>query len=128
MDIARRWDWKAVDPTVAGLEKGVVSDVGLTAAGLIAVGTLDDAAGTHDGAIWVSKDGANWTRTAAADPALIGPDETESWRVVPFAGGLFVLGNFGTHQERVQCEKLVGVASIATEAGFGDCVVLWLGA
>jgi hypothetical protein len=28
--------------------------------------------------------------------------------VVPFAEGLFVVGNFGTHKERVQCEQLIG--------------------
>lgn len=105
-------NWQAVDRAVAGLGKGVVSDVAATPDGLIAVGTIDDVAGTHDGAIWVSKDGGNWARTAAADPALVGPDETELSRVVPFAGGLFVVGNFGTHQERVQCEKLIGVASL----------------
>ena len=84
-----------------------------TADGLVAVGTVDDAAGTHDGAIWISKDGVQWTRTAEADPALIGPDETELWRVVPFARGLFVIGNFGSHEDRVECERALGaVASL----------------
>jgi hypothetical protein len=106
-------DWQPVDPAVAGLGKGSVSDVALTADGLVAVGTVDDAAGTHDGAIWISKDGVQWTRTAEADPALIGPDETELWRVVPFARGLFVVGNFGSHEDRVECERALGdVASL----------------
>jgi hypothetical protein len=101
-------DWKVV----AGLGKGIVSDVARTPGGVIAVGTIDDVAGTHDGAIWASKDGIQWARVAATDPALIGRDETELSQVVPFAGGLFVVGNFGTHQERVKCEQLIGMASV----------------
>ncbi len=101
-------DWQAVDPIAAGLGKGAVSDVALTPAGLVAVGTVDDAAGTHDGAIWISKDGVEWARTAEADPALVGPDETELWQVIAFARGLFVVGNFGSHEDRVECEKALG--------------------
>jgi len=106
-------DWQPVDPAVAGLGKGSVSDVALTPDGLVAVGTIDDAAGTHDGAIWVSKDGVEWNRIAGADLALIGPDDTELWRVVSFARGLFVVGNFGSHVDRVKCERALGaVASL----------------
>lgn len=101
-------NWQAADPAIAGLGKGNVSDVAITATGVIAVGTIDDAAGTHDGAIWTSQKGVEWKRVAVADPTLTGPDETELWRVVPHAGGLFLVGNFGTHQERVRCEQLTG--------------------
>jgi hypothetical protein len=104
-------DWKVL----VGLGKGIVSDVAATPGGVIAVGTVDDVAGTHDGAIWVSKGGVQWTRVAAIDPTLIGRDETELSRVVPFAGGLFVVGNFGTHQERDKCEQLIGIASVGAE-------------
>jgi hypothetical protein len=104
-------DWQRVDPAVAGLGKGSVADLAVAPDGLVAVGTVDDAAGTHDGAIWVSKDGVQWTRTAEADPALVGPDETELWRVIPFARGLFVVGNFGSHEDRVKCERALGVVA-----------------
>jgi hypothetical protein len=108
--------WELVDPDAAGLGKGVVSDVAITPDGLVAVGTVDDAAGTHDGAIWVSKDGTTWVRTAENDATLVGPDEVELSRVISFAGGLFVVGNFGAHRERVQCEQLIGaVASLHAE-------------
>jgi hypothetical protein len=105
--------WEAVDPPAAGLDIGAVSDVALTDDRLIAVGTIDDKAGTHDGAIWLSDNGSDWTRAADKDPTMTGPDETELWRVIPFAGGLFVVGNYGTHEERVRCEQLLGaIASL----------------
>ena len=107
--------WNPVHPVGAGLDKGGVSDVAATARGLVAVGTVDDAAGTHDGAIWISGDGTSWTRVAVGDPSLTGPDETELSRIVSFAGGLFVIGNFGSHEERVRCEQLTDakLASLA---------------
>ena len=105
--------WHAVDPAAARLGIGVVSDVAATGDGLVAVGTIDDPAGTHDGAVWVSADGTNWARVADADPGLTGPDETELSRVISFAGGLFIVGNHGSHEERVRCERLLGgVASL----------------
>jgi hypothetical protein len=109
--------WTAVDPVGAGLGRGTVSDVALSGDQLVAVGTIDDAAGTHDGAIWMSRDGENWLRVAEADPSLTGPDETELVRVVSHAGGLFIVGNHGSHQERVRCEQLVG--GLATLVSLG---------
>ncbi|MBA2374492.1 MAG: hypothetical protein H0V74_09890 [Chloroflexi bacterium] len=96
--------WRAVDGLDVG--KGTISDVATFGDRLIAVGTIDDDAATHDGGVWGSDDGTTWTRVARADPTLTGGDETELWRIVPFAGGLFVVGNHGSHEERVQCEQL----------------------
>jgi len=100
--------WTAVDPEESGLTTGTIADVGLGPSGLVAVGTIDDAAGTHDGGIWVSPDGRSWERVGHQDPALAGPEETELWSVTPFAGGLFVTGNYGTHEDRRRCEDLLG--------------------
>ena len=106
--------WRAVDLGPAGFGKGSVADIVIAGDRLIAVGTIDDAAGTHDGGVWVSPDGIEWSRVAAADPTITGPDETEPWRVVPFAAGLFMIGNHGPHEERVRCENLLGgMASLA---------------
>lgn len=106
--------WRAVDPGQANLGKGSISDVVVAGGRLIAVGTVDDAAGTHDGGVWASEDGIAWSRIAPLDPALTGPDETELWRVVPFGAGLFMIGNHGPHEERVRCEQLLGgMASLA---------------
>ena len=108
--------WRAVDPGQAGLGPGSISDVAVAGDRLIAVGTIDDEARTHDGGVWASDDGIQWSRVAAADPTLIGPDETEPWRIVPFARGLLMTGNHGPHEERVRCEQLLGaVASLAAE-------------
>ena len=106
--------WRAVDAVAADLGRGVVSDAALLPDGrLIAVGTIDDPAATHDGAVWLSNDGVEWRRVAAADPTLTGPDETELWQILPFASGLFLVGNHGSHEDRVSCEGLLGaVASI----------------
>lgn len=108
--------WHAVDRESAGFGAGTVSDVALVGGRLVAVGTVDDAAGTHDGGVWTSDDGVAWARAAEGDPNLIGPDETELWRVLPLAGGMFVVGNHGPHEERVRCEELLGaVASLKVE-------------
>lgn len=103
--------WEAVDLAPADRGKGIVSDVARMGDRLIAVGTLDDAEGTHDGPVWTSDDGLTWSRLAVADPTLTGPDETELWRVIPFDRRLFVVGNHGSHDERVKCEKLVGTTA-----------------
>ncbi|HEX5591696.1 MAG TPA: hypothetical protein VFX65_15485 [Candidatus Limnocylindrales bacterium] len=109
--------WEAVDPVAAGLGRGQVSDVARTDDGtLIAVGTIDDAAGTHDGGVWLSGDGVEWRRVAAAEPSLTGPDETELWRVVPFRDGIFVVGNHGSHEDRVRCENLLGALASLDDA------------
>ena len=100
--------WEAVDLAPADSGKGDISDVERLGDRLVAVGTLDDANGTHDGAVWTSDDGLTWSRLAVADPTLTGPDETELSRVLPFGGGLFVVGNHGSHDERVRCEQLTG--------------------
>lgn len=107
--------WTAIPAGQAGLGEGSISDVAVAGDQLIAVGTLDDAARTHDGGVWVSDDAKAWKRVAAGDVSLTGPDETELWRVVPFSAGLFMVGNHGPHEERVQCEQLLGggMASVA---------------
>jgi hypothetical protein len=101
--------WERVGPVDGELGIGLASDVAPFGAGFVAVGTVDDAASTHDGAIWLSDDGTSWTRSGERDPGLVGPDETELSRVLPFARGLFVVGNHGSHEERVKCEQLLGV-------------------
>lgn len=100
--------WRAVDAKAAGLGRGSISDVASTKGGFLAVGTIDDAAATHDGGVWTSDDGLSWSRIAMAEPTFTGPDETELGRIVPFASGVFVVGNHGPHEERVQCEQLLG--------------------
>ena len=103
--------WQAIDLAPRDRGKGIVSDVSDFAGRLVAVGTLDDAADTHDGAVWTSNDGRSWSRLGAGDPTLTGPDETELARVIPFDAGLFVIGNHGSHDERVKCEKLIGTTA-----------------
>jgi len=103
--------WDAVDGEAAGLGRGVVSDVALVRGTLIAVGTIDDAAGTHDGGVWLSEDGVEWRSAADREPSLTGPDETELWRVVPFDNRILVVGNHGSHEERVRCENLLGAVA-----------------
>ena len=103
--------WEAVDLEAAGLGPGGLWDVAVANGQLLAVGTVDDAAGTHDGAIFASDDGLAWRRVAADDPTLTGPDEEELVRVATFDGGVFVVGNHGTHEERVQCEQLLGAVA-----------------
>lgn len=46
----------------------------------------------------------------------MGPDETELWRVLPFARGFFVVGNHGSHEERVKCEQLLGAMASLDDA------------
>lgn len=103
--------WREVDPDQAGLGRGSVSDVVFTGSIYLAIGTIDDRDGTHDGGVWTSPDGIDWSRVAAQDASLTGPDETELYRVVPFGGGMFLVGNHGPHAERVQCEQLLGAVS-----------------
>lgn len=100
--------WTAVDHVDAGLGPGTISDVAAGTNGLVAVGTIDDAAGTHDGGIWLSDDGTSWRRVGADDPELSDAEETELRMIVPFAGGLFVTGNYGPRTDRIACEKLIG--------------------
>lgn len=100
--------WTAVDSERAGLGIGTVSDVASAPDGVIAVGTIDDEAGTHDGGVWISTDGLAWERVGADDPLLADAEETELWTVTPFAGGVFVTGNYGSREDRARCEELRG--------------------
>lgn len=105
--------WTRVDDPGAGLGPGGVNDVEPTADGFVAVGWLD-VGGTSDGAIWVSRTDETWKRVAA--DVLTGPLETTTQRVVPWAGGWFVVGQEGTHEERIACEQAGRVASIPEPA------------
>lgn len=101
--------WLPVD---LGLEaRGSVADIANVGDRLVAVGTIDDAAGTHDGAVWTSTDGTRWQRVAERDPTLVDPDEAELGRLTPFAGGLFLTGNYGNRAERLECERLLGLVA-----------------
>jgi hypothetical protein len=103
--------WTMIDPTETGLGPGVINDVAVGPDGLVAVGTIDGPDGTHDGGIWTSPDGRQWHRIGESDMALAGAGETELWRVVPYAGGLFVTGYFGSTEDRRQCEDALGKAA-----------------
>lgn len=115
--------WLPVD---LGLDaRGSVSDIASVGDRLLAVGTIDDAAGTHDGAIWTSVDGTRWQRVAERDPTLVDPDETELGRLIPFAGGLFLTGNYGDRAERLECERLLGL--VAAEGSDGPTTAISCG-
>jgi hypothetical protein len=102
-------DWARVDPAGAGLDLGSVSDVAWTGTHWVAVGKQSGGE-TWDGAVWRSADLIGWSRVAAQDPALVGADEVELGRVVAFPGGILAAGGRGTHEDRVACEGLLGVA------------------
>ncbi|HEV8697397.1 MAG TPA: hypothetical protein VGQ89_06880 [Candidatus Limnocylindrales bacterium] len=102
--------WTRVDDPAAGLDEGGISDIERTADGLVAVG-WQDVDGTSDGAVWTSTTGAEWRRLPVA--LLEGKLETRLDRIVAWAGGLFVLGLEGTHEERLACERAGRVASAA---------------
>jgi hypothetical protein len=95
--------WTAVDGREAGFGPGLISDVARTPNGLVAAGHLD-VKGTYDGAVWTSPDGENWTRVAA-EP-LAGDDDSLVSRIVPWAGGWFLIGRDGPHAERVRCDQM----------------------
>ena len=84
-------EWRAT--AFAPGEGASVSDIAATDDGFIAVGSAPGEGGGTDGAVWTSEDGVSWIRTAAEDAALVGPAQTSLHRVIPFAGGLFVLGD-----------------------------------
>jgi hypothetical protein len=104
-------DWTRIDDPDSGLGAGGILDIQRTADGLVAVG-WQNVGDTSDGAIWTSTTGADWRRLPVA--ILEGKLETTLFRVVPWAGGWFVIGNEGTHQDRLACEGFGRVAS-ATE-------------
>jgi hypothetical protein len=89
---------------------GVINDVAVFDDGVVAVGTVDDAAGTHDGAIYVNEAGG-WKRVAEVDPTLTGPEEVELWSIRSFGRGLFLQGSLGLHADRVKCEELLGAVA-----------------
>ena len=95
--------WTAVQGREAGFGPGQIADVARTPTGLVAAGHLD-INGTYDAAVWTSPDGAGWTRVAAKE--LVGKDDTLVSRVVPWAGGWFLIGQQGPHAERVRCEQM----------------------
>jgi hypothetical protein len=95
--------WTAVDGTAAGFGPGTIADVARTPDGLVAAGWLD-VNGTYDGAVWTSGDGEHWKRIPA--DILVGPADTVVERVVPWAGGWFLVGSEGPHADRVRCEQL----------------------
>ncbi len=102
-------NWERVDPVAAGLDLGAVSDVAWTGTHWVAVGK--QAGGeTWDGAVWRAPNLGRWSRVAAQDPVLVGADEVELGRVVPFAGGILAAGGRGTHEDRARCEDALGVA------------------
>jgi hypothetical protein len=102
--------WTRVEDPAAGLGHGGISDLQRTADGLVAVG-WQDTNGTSDGAIWTSATGADWRRLPVG--LLEGKLETRLDRIVVWAGGWFILGLEGTHEERIACEGAARVASAA---------------
>jgi hypothetical protein len=122
-------EWVEVDPVRAGIGPGAVVDVAWTGSHWLAVGK--QAGGeTWDGAAWHSADLLSWSRVAARDPALIGEDEVELHRVMPFAGGVLAAGGRGTHDDRVRCEDALGItgppdAVLALVCGWLSMEHLW---
>ena len=87
------------------LGPGTIRDVAPFATGFIAVGRLQDEPGAEadwDAAVWVSEDGLSWTRFGATAKALMDGDAELGW-VVPFDGGVWVLGHVGEHRDRLAC-------------------------
>ena len=99
--------WTPVDAVRAGLVKGSVNSIARDDRGWIAVGTRNDRP-SHDGAIWRSRDLDSW-RLVGDQAPLKGPEEVEPWEIVPFAGGYLLTGNFGSHDDRLQCEQQQGL-------------------
>lgn len=96
------------DP-VLSVELGMLGwpmDVAVTAHGFVAIATITGPDGTHDGAIWTSADGRDWQRVSEDDPALVGEGESRLDRIVPFAGGLAIIGGHGSTEDRRQCEGI----------------------
>ena len=98
--------WSRVEAAGAGFPKGSLTSVVRDDAGWMAVGVRDDRP-THDGAVYRSADLSTWEPIADEAP-LSGPDEVELFDVHPFAGGYLLIGNLGTHQERLNCEQILG--------------------
>jgi hypothetical protein len=88
---------------------GGVADIDRAPNGLIAVGTIEGAGGSYDGAVWSSPDGRSWEQIGEVDPALVGDGEVQLGRVVGHAGGIFVTGIVGTAEERRRCEQAAGM-------------------
>lgn len=106
--------WAAVKDAAAGFGPGSVVDAARTATGFVAVGYLD-VAGTYDGAVWTSPDGEHWTRLAA--DLLTGKLDTAVQKVVPWAGGWFLIGSEGPHADRVRCEQIGQIGHLASVDG-----------
>lgn len=102
--------WAPVGGDPRGFGRGGVNDVAVAPEGLVAAGWLEDEE-LWDGAIWTSADGDTWQRLPAE--ILAGPEDTVVYRVVVRAGGWFVRGWDGSHEERIRCEQAGRVASIA---------------
>ena len=97
-----------VEAAGAGFPKGSLTSVVRDGAGWLAVGVRDDRP-THDGVVYRSADLSSWELIADERP-LAGPDEVELFDIHPFAGGYLLIGNLGTHEERLNCEQLLGRA------------------
>lgn len=106
--------WTRIEDPAAGLGAGGLFDIEPAADGLVAVG-WQDVDGTSDGAVWTSPTGAEWRRLPVA--LLEGPLETTIYRVVPWAGGWFLIGQEGTHADRIACEGIARVASVSDPEG-----------
>jgi hypothetical protein len=98
--------WERVQAGGAGLDAGGLQDIAVDGEGFIAAGWVDDGQ-TFDGALWRSPDGRSWERLP--DAGFAGPDDVILGRVVPFRGGYWLSGMQGPHEERVQCEQLLGL-------------------
>ncbi len=107
--------WDSVLVQEAGLPGLTLSDVAVTPGGLIAVGTVSGPDGTYDGAIWTSPDGRVWKRVGVDDLALAGAGEAQLRHVVPYSGGIYVVGSYGSTEDRERCEQL----GMATPLGAG---------
>ncbi|MDO8484070.1 MAG: hypothetical protein Q7S35_03915 [Candidatus Limnocylindrales bacterium] len=75
----------------------------------LAAGFQDDG-DTYDGALWESADGAQWQRLPT-DRLFQGELDTAFGRLYPTPDGVLLIGNEGPHEERVQCEQLIGQES-----------------
>ena len=95
--------WAAVKDDAAGLGKGAVADLALVDGRWLAAGT-QEVGGMDVGALWESADGVAWRPRPTK--GHFQPDlDVVFGRLYPTPGGELVVGNEGSHAERVQCEQ-----------------------
>ncbi|MBI3748488.1 MAG: hypothetical protein HY262_06555 [Chloroflexi bacterium] len=95
--------WTAVNDAAARLSSGAVADVAFVNGRWLAAGT-QDVGGRYVAAFWESRDGTVWRPVPAK--AGFPPDlDVALGRLHVTSEGVLLIGNEGSHDERVQCER-----------------------